>query len=159
MSSESDKEDPIDVELVRKLAALLTETGLTEIEVEGGGLRVKVVSRGLNVTDVESIPAISVGHAPQALIGGPREATAPAAAPRGEVVKSPMVGTVYLQSGPGTDPFVSVGALVTAGQTLMIIDAMKTMNPIPAPRAGRVIEILVDDEQPVEFGEPLVVIE
>ena len=158
--SDDGKPDPIDVDLVRKLADLLTETGLTEIEVEGGGFRVKV-ARGLNVIDVESIQALPAGPAPQALIGGPAQAAAPAAeaAPRGEVVKSPMVGTVYLQSGPGTPQFVSIGAQVTAGQTLMIIDAMKTMNPIPAPRAGRIIEILVDDEQPVEFGEPLVVIE
>ncbi len=156
--SEDGTSGPIDVELVRKLADLLTETGLTEIEVEGGGFRVKV-ARGLSVTDVESIQALPAA-APQALIGGPAPAAAaPAAQPRGEVVKSPMVGTVYLQSGAGADPFVSIGAQVTAGQTLMIIDAMKTMNPIPAPRAGKVIEILVDDEQPVEFGEPLVVIE
>ena len=157
MSSDDGKPDPIDVDMVRKLADLLTETGLTEIEVEGGGFRVKV-ARGLNVMDVESIQALPAAPAPQALIGGPAAATTPDV-PRGEVVKSPMVGTVYLQSGPGTPPFVSIGAQVTAGQTLMIIDAMKTMNPIPAPRAGRVIEILVDDEQPVEFGEPLVVIE
>ncbi len=156
--SDDGKPDPIDVDLVRKLADLLTETGLTEIEVEGGGFRVKV-ARGLNVMDVESIQALPAGPAPQALIGGPAAAPAAEAAPRGEVVKSPMVGTVYLQSGPGTPAFVSIGAQVTAGQTLMIIDAMKTMNPIPAPRAGRIIEILVDDEQPVEFGEPLVVIE
>ena len=158
MSSDDGKPDPIDVDMVRKLADLLTETGLTEIEVEGGGFRVKV-ARGLNVMDVESIQALPAAAAPQALIGGPAPAAPAAEAPRGEVVKSPMVGTVYLQSGPGTPAFVSIGAQVTAGQTLMIIDAMKTMNPIPAPRAGRIIEILVDDEQPVEFGEPLVVIE
>jgi len=80
-------------------------------------------------------------------------------APAGDVVKSPMVGTVYLQSGPDSDPFVSPGDQVSQGQTLLIIEAMKTMNPIAAPRAGVVRQVLVDNEQPVEFGEPLVVIE
>ncbi|CAA9357952.1 MAG: Biotin carboxyl carrier protein of acetyl-CoA carboxylase, partial [uncultured Microvirga sp.] len=87
---------------------------------------------------------------------------APAAAeeaPRGEPVKSPMVGTVYMSAQPGADAFIQVGDKVTQGQTLLIIEAMKTMNPIPAPRAGTILQILVDNEQPVEFGEPLVVIE
>ena len=88
-------------------------------------------------------------------------APAPAAeAPtRGDAVKSPMVGTVYLQPQPGAEPFIKVGAQVAAGQTLLIVEAMKTMNPIPAPKAGKILQILVDDAQPVEFGEPLVVIE
>ncbi len=91
----------------------------------------------------------------------PAAPAAPAAPalPAGEVVKSPMVGAVYLQSTPGAEPFVKPGDTVTQGQTLMIIEAMKTMNPVPAPRAGKVLQILVDDAQPVEFGEPLVVLE
>ena len=84
---------------------------------------------------------------------------APSAAVRGDAVKSPMVGTVYLQPSPDAPKFVKVGDTVTAGQTLMIVEAMKTMNPIPAPKAGKVVEVLVEDGQPVEFGEPLVVIE
>ena len=83
----------------------------------------------------------------------------PAARAKGDTVNSPMVGTVYLQPQPGADPFIKVGDTVTAGQTLFIIEAMKTMNPIPAPKGGRIVEILVSDAQPVEFGEPLAVIE
>ena len=159
MSDEERKDDPIDIELVRRLADLLAETGLTEIEIESGPLRVKV-ARGLSVADVESIPALQAPAQPAVLIGAPQPAAAPAAPElRGEVVKSPMVGTVYLQANPGAAPFVKVGDRVEAGQTLVIIDAMKTMNPVPAPRAGKVLQVLVDDEQPVEFGEPLVVLE
>ncbi len=157
MADDEGKDDPIDIELVRRLADLLTETGLTEIEVEKGALRVKV-ARGLSVADVESIPALQAPAQPAGLIAAPGAQPAPAEM-RGELVKSPMVGTVYLQPNPGADPFVKVGERVEEGQTLVIIDAMKTMNPVPAPRAGRVLQILVDDEQPVEFGEPLVVIE
>ncbi|WP_304440892.1 biotin/lipoyl-containing protein, partial [Phenylobacterium sp. CCH9-H3] len=94
--------------------------------------------------------------------GAPAPAPTPAAAPAragGDEVKSPMVGTIYLQPNPGSPAFVKVGDTVEAGQTLFIVEAMKTMNPIPAPRAGKVVEILVDDAQPVEFGEPLAIIE
>jgi len=158
MPKENGPDDPIDVELVRRLADLLTDTGLTEIEVERGGLRIKVV-RGIAGAYVESIPALQAQGAP-ALIAGPTPAAPSAPAPAaGDVVKSPMVGTVYLQTNPGAPVLVKPGDRVTAGQTLMIIEAMKTMNPIPAPRAGVVLEILVDDEQPVEFGEPLLVLE
>jgi len=130
--------DPIDARLVRRLADILTETGLSEIEVEHAGLKIRVAKQ---------------------LAAAPAQVTyaAPAQA-RGDAVKSPMVGTVYLQPEPGAEPFVKVGDTVSAGQTLMIIEAMKTMNPIPAPKAGKVVEILVEDGQPVEFGEPLVVI-
>jgi acetyl-CoA carboxylase biotin carboxyl carrier protein len=86
-------------------------------------------------------------------------APAPVARAAGDAVNSPMVGTVYLQPQPGAASFIKVGDTVAAGQTLMIIEAMKTMNPIPAPRAGKVVEIMVADAQPVEFGEPLVIIE
>jgi acetyl-CoA carboxylase biotin carboxyl carrier protein len=152
------KDDPIDVELIRRLADLLGETGLSEIEVERGGMRIKV-ARTVSVSYVES--ARSAAPAPAAAPSAGAAAAAPAAQepPRGDVVKSPMVGTCYLQANPGAEPFVRVGMQVSEGQTLMIVEAMKTMNPIPSPRAGKVLEILVDDGQPVEFGEPLVVLE
>ncbi len=158
MPADNGKDEQIDVELVRKLADLLAESGLTEIEVERNGLKIRV-ARSQTVAEVETIPAIA-SAAPQAALPAPRSAVAQAPAEaRGELVKSPMVGTVYLQANPGDPPFVKPGSVVSAGQTLLIIDAMKTMNPIPAPRAGKVLEVLVDDEQPVEFGEPLVVLE
>ena len=154
--------DPFDARLVRKLADILTETGLSEIEIEHGGLKVRVA---------KTLTASHVVHAAQAApVAAPAPAPAPAAssapaaeaAPRqyaGEVVKSPMVGTIYMQAQPDAPAFIKVGDTVTAGQTLMIVEAMKTMNPIPAPKGGKIVEILVEDSQPVEFGEPLVVIE
>ena len=147
--------DPIDARLVRRLAAILNDTGLTEIEVERGDMRIKVARN------------VGVAAAPQAFYAAPAAApirpAKPAARPaeaehEGDVVNSPMVGTVYLQPEPGAQPFVRVGDTVSEGQTLLIIEAMKTMNPIPAPRAGRILEMLVADGQPVEFGEPLAVI-
>jgi|WetSurMetagenome_2_1015567.scaffolds.fasta_scaffold15353_6 acetyl-CoA carboxylase biotin carboxyl carrier protein len=159
MAADKGKDDPIDVELVRKLAELLNESSLTEIEVERGDLRVRV-TRGLSVAEAQ-VPMFA-SHAPIAAAAPAvvQAATPAAAAPvRGDAVKSPMVGTVYLQPNPGAEQFVRPGDQVAAGQTLMIIEAMKTMNPVPAPRAGRVVEILVDDGQPVEFGQPLVVLE
>ena len=151
----------IDTKLVRKLAGILTDTGLTEIEVERGGLRVRVARQTSQV--VHAAPAAAPAPAPAAAAASAAAAPAPSAAPaapaRGEQVKSPMVGTVYLAPQPGADPFVKVGDKVAAGQTLLIVEAMKTMNPIPAPRAGTVLEILVSDSDPVEFGEPLVVLE
>jgi len=150
--------DPIDARLVRKLADILTETGLSEIEIEHAGLRIRV-AKTLTAAPVQmAVPAPAPQPAPSAAPAAPAMAEATAAA-RGETIKSPMVGTVYLQPQPGADAYVRVGDTVAAGQTLMIVEAMKTMNPIPAPRAGRVLEILVEDAQPVEFGEPLVVIE
>jgi len=154
--------DPIDARLVRKLADILTDTGLSEIEVEHGGLRIRV-AKTLTAAPLQFAAAAPVQIAAPAAAPAqpapatPTEAAAPARA--GELVKSPMVGTVYLQPQPGSDPFIKVGDTVAAGQTLMIVEAMKTMNPIPAPKGGRVVEILVEDAQPVEFGEPLVVIE
>jgi len=148
--------DPIDARLVRRLAAILNDTGLTEIEVERGDLRIKVA---------RSAGPAALGPAVYAAPPASLPAAAPAAAPRaatteieGEVVKSPMVGTVYLQPEPGAAPFVRVGDMVTEGQTLLIVEAMKTMNPIPATKSGRLLELLVSDGQPVEFGEPLAVI-
>ena len=150
--------DQIDTRLVRKLADILTETNLSEIEVEHDGLKIRV-AKTLTAAPMQMY-APAAGPAPMA----PAPAAAPAldAAPArasGDVVKSPMVGSVFLQPNPGSDAFVKLGDTVTAGQTLMIIEAMKTMNPIPATKAGKVVEILVGDGDPVEFGEPLVVIE
>ncbi|MDO8800364.1 acetyl-CoA carboxylase biotin carboxyl carrier protein [Phenylobacterium sp.] len=155
--------DPIDARLVRKLADILTDTGLTEIEVEHSGLKIRV-ARTLTAAPAQYVQQAPMAAAPlQAAPVAVAAATsdAPAAATRaaGDVVKSPMVGTVYMQPAPDSPAFVKVGDTVAAGQTLMIIEAMKTMNPIPATKAGKVVEILVGDGDPVEFGEPLVVIE
>jgi acetyl-CoA carboxylase biotin carboxyl carrier protein len=154
--------DPIDARLVRRLADILTETGLSEIEVEHSGLKIRV-AKTLTAAPMQMMHAAPAAPAPAPVAAAASsstassEATAPARA-NGEVIKSPMVGSVYLQPEPGAEPFVKVGDTVAAGQTLMIIEAMKTMNPIPAPHAGRIVEILVEDGQPVEFGEPLAVI-
>ena len=153
--------DSIDARLVRKLADILTDTGLSEIEVESDGLKIRVAK----TLTAAPAPAPVYAAAPAPAVAAPAaapEAPAAAAAPaarKGDVVNSPMVGTVYLQPQPGADAFIKVGDQVQAGQTLMIVEAMKTMNPIPAPKGGRVVEILVADAQPVEFGEPLIVIE
>jgi acetyl-CoA carboxylase biotin carboxyl carrier protein len=159
-NGDSGKAEPIDTRLVRKLADILNATDLTEIEVERGDLKIKVARQPVFA---HAAPAPMVQHAAPAPISAAVAASAPAApasAPaRGDAVKSPMVGTIYLAAQPGADPFIKVGDKVAAGQTLLIVEAMKTMNPIPAPRAGKVLEILVDDAQPVEFGEPLVVLE
>ena len=149
--------DTIDSRLVRKLADILTETGLSEIEVEQGDLKIRVAKT------LTAAPQVHYAPAPAPVASAPAPgAAAPAAAPAraaGDAVKSPMVGTVYLQPNPGSPSFVSVGDTVEAGQTLFIIEAMKTMNPVPAPRAGKIVEILIGDAQPVEFGEPLAIIE
>ena len=152
--------DPIDARLVRKLADILTDTGLSEIEVEHGTLKIRV-AKTLTAAPVTyaAAPATMAAAPVAAPAAAPVAADAPAAVRRGEEIKSPMVGTVYLQPQPESPAFVKVGDSVAAGQTLMIIEAMKTMNPIPAPRAGKVLEILVGDGQPVEFGEALVLIE
>jgi acetyl-CoA carboxylase biotin carboxyl carrier protein len=143
----------IDHELIRELARLLDETGLTEIEIERAGLRVRVGRAAASAPVAVAVPA-----APQAstATAGPMPAD-PAKHPG--VVTSPMVGTAYVGPEPGAPPFVDVGSKVLVGETLMIIEAMKTMNQIPAPRAGTVIQILIEDGTPVEFGEPLMIIE
>jgi acetyl-CoA carboxylase biotin carboxyl carrier protein len=137
--------------LIRELAGLLDETSLTEIEIERAGLRVRVAR---NISIAASLPPNMQTAAPAPAAAAPAEA-----AKHPGVVPSPMVGTVYWASEPGAKPFIEVGAQVSVGQTLMIIEAMKTMNQIPSPRAGTVTQILVEDGQPVEFGEPLVIIE
>ncbi len=153
----------IDARLVRKLADILKDTGLSEIEVEHAGLKIRV-ARELTVaaaatTYVQAPQAYAAPVAAAPVAEAPTAAPAPAARASGDLVKSPMVGTVYMSPQPGADAFIKVGDSVTAGQTLLIVEAMKTMNPISAPKAGKVVEILVGDAQPVEFGEPLVVIE
>ena len=158
MAAVKGKDDPVDLEMVRKLADLLNETGLGEIEIERGELRVRV-ARGGSYEPYSMIAAPPPAHqAPPAPAAAAAATPAPAQS-RGDAVKSPMVGTAYLQPNPDAEPFVRPGSQVAAGQTLLIIEAMKTMNPVPAPKAGRVVEILVEDGQPVEFGQPLVVIE
>jgi acetyl-CoA carboxylase biotin carboxyl carrier protein len=149
--------DSMEIELVRRLADLLSETNLTEIEVEQDGLRIRVARGAAPASSVQAF-AYPAAAAPPAAAPA-HAAGAPSEPARGDVVKSPMVGTCYLQANPGAPPFIQVGAQVEQGQTLMIVEAMKTMNPIPSPRAGRVLEILVDDGQPVEFGEALIVLE
>jgi acetyl-CoA carboxylase biotin carboxyl carrier protein len=156
----SDGPDPIDTRLVRRLAGILNDTGLSEIEVERGDLKIRVartVAAAATVVHAAPAPVAAPAPTPGASAAAP-EFTGEALPP-GEVVKSPMVGTVYLQPQPGANPFVKVGDTVSQGQTLLIIEAMKTMNPIPAPKAGVVRAILAEDGQPVEFGEPLAVIE
>ncbi|WP_333585573.1 acetyl-CoA carboxylase biotin carboxyl carrier protein [Phenylobacterium sp.] len=150
--------EQIDARLVRKLADILTETGLTEIEVERDDLKIRV-ARQVTVTATVAAPAPATAAPAPAAPSAVDAAPAAPARKAGDAVNSPMVGTVYLQPQPGAPSFIKVGDTVQSGQTLMIIEAMKTMNPIPAPRAGKVVEILVADAQPVEFGEPLVIIE
>ena len=146
-----------DSALIRELALLLDETSLTEIEIERAGLRVRVAR---NVSIAASVPAAVQAAASATVLAA--SAAAAAAADLSEhpgAVPSPMVGTAYWSHEPGAKPFIEVGAKVAVGQTLVIIEAMKTMNQIPSPRAGTVTQILVEDGQPVEFGEPLVIIE
>ena len=147
----SEGKSAIDQDLIRELARLLEETGLTEIEIESAGLRVRV-GRAAAVAAHVAPPA------PAAPLPGAPAAPVDLAKHPGAVT-SPMVGTAYVGPEPGAPPFVEIGSKVVAGDTLLIIEAMKTMNQIPAPRSGTVTEILIEDGQPVEFGEPLIIIE
>ena len=145
---------------IKELAELLSETGLTEIEVETGDMRIKVARQGTAVSAV--VPQVAAAPAPAEAAPEPKEAApAPAPAPADHPggVKSPMVGTAYLAPEPGSANFVKVGDTVSEGQTILIVEAMKTMNPISAPRAGKVTQILISNEQPVEFDEVLMIIE
>jgi acetyl-CoA carboxylase biotin carboxyl carrier protein len=144
-----------DSALIRELALLLDETNLSEIEIERAGLRVRV-ARNISVS-ASMPPSYPHPAAPTALAAAPVDVADLAKHPG--AVPSPMVGTAYWASEPGAKPFIEVGTKVTVGQTLLIIEAMKTMNQIPSTRAGTVTQILVEDGQPVEFGEPLVIIE
>jgi len=144
----------VDHALIHELTKLLDETGLTEIEIEQDGQRVRV-ARG---TVANAAPAPRVAAAPPQPVAESIKAPIDPAKHPGVVV-SPMVGTAYGSPEPGAKPFIEIGSHVKAGDTLLIIEAMKTMNQIPAPRAGTVLQILFEDGQPVEFGEPLVIIE
>jgi acetyl-CoA carboxylase biotin carboxyl carrier protein len=146
----------IEADLVRQLAELLDQNGLTEIEVEDGDRKI-VVRRNLTVAAAPAPAPAAPAPAPSSEPSAPAAAIAPASHPG--AVKSPMVGTVFLAGEPGARPFVSPGAKVKEGDTLVIIEAMKVMNPIVAPRAGTVSEVLVVDAQPVEYDQPLVILE
>src|SRR5215467_10835396 len=142
----------VDEEVVRTLARLLDETRLTEIEIEQRGLRVRI-ARQVTVTSTPPLPEATRAIA----TAMPAGAIDPSQHPG--VVASPMVGTAYRAAEPGAKPFCEVGSVVKAGDTLLIVEAMKTLNQIPAPKAGTVVQILFEDAQPVEFGEPLMIIE
>lgn len=148
-----------DSALVRELALLLDETSLTEIEIERAGLRLRV-ARNISVAATMPMPMATAPAALPVTAGAaaPASAAADMSKHPGAVI-SPMVGTAYWAPEPGAKPFIDVGTKVSVGQTLLIIEAMKTMNQIPSPRAGTVTQILVEDGQPVEYGEPLVIIE
>jgi acetyl-CoA carboxylase biotin carboxyl carrier protein len=152
----------VDLDLVKQLAALLGESNLTEIEVEDGDRKIKVARGGQTVTYAappsqppSGLPAVAHDPVPASQAGA--AVSAPAEHPG--TVKSPMVGTAYLAASPEAAPFVSVGASVAEGDTLLIIEAMKVMNPIVAPKGGKVVRVLVENGQPVEFDQPLVVVE
>ncbi|NTF32060.1 acetyl-CoA carboxylase biotin carboxyl carrier protein [Rhizobium skierniewicense] len=160
----SEKKHGIDKELIRDLANILNDTDLSEIEVEQDDLRIRV-SRAAPAAPIYATapqyapaPAAAPVTAAPAVAPGTAAPAAPARNPA-NTVTSPMVGTVYLSSAPGARPFIEVGATVKEGQTLLIVEAMKTMNQIPATKSGKVTEIIVNDSQPVEYGEALVVIE
>lgn len=143
----------VDSDLVRKLADLLGETGLSEIEYESTGRRIRVARQigGAAMVSVDAHPAA----APQA----PADADDTPAQRKGTPILSPMVGTVFASPEPGAEPFIRVGDTITEGQTVMLIEAMKTYNPIRATASGKVVQILVGDSTPVEFGEELLLVE
>ena len=157
-----------DSQVIKDLAELLNATGLTEIEIESGGMRIKVARSGGHAATayVPAPPPVETAVAAPAAAQASTEAaasseSAPAEDPASHpgAVKSPMVGTAYLSPEPGAAAFIKVGDTVSEGQTLLIVEAMKTMNPITAPRAGKITQIIVQNEQPVEFDQPLVIIE
>ncbi|MBC2773671.1 acetyl-CoA carboxylase biotin carboxyl carrier protein [Rhizobium sp. AQ_MP] len=158
----ADKKSGIDQALIRDLANILNDTDLTEIEVEQDDLRIRVSRNGTPVAmpmpayNYQAAPAPAPAAAPVAAAAAP---AAPAGRDLSKAVTAPMVGTVYLAPAPGARPFIEVGSTVKEGQTLLIIEAMKTMNQIPSPKSGKVVEIVIDDASPVEYGEPLVIIE
>jgi len=142
-----------DEDLVRRLSSLLAETGLSEIEYEANGQRIRV-ARHVGGAANSAVPMVPAAPGVAATASAPSAESVP-----DNAVVSPMVGTAYVSSEPGSKPFVAVGDQVREGQTVLIIEAMKVMNPIPAPRSGRITRIMVQDGQPVEFGEPLMVID
>lgn len=152
----ADKKPGIDQTLIRDLANILNETDLTEIEVEQEDLRIRVSRAGTPQYVSAPVPAMA---APVQAVAAAQAAAPESGRASKNAVTAPMVGTAYLSPAPGSRPFVEAGATVKEGQTILIIEAMKTMNQIPAPRSGRVVEILVEDGAPVEYGEALIVIE
>ncbi|MDE0800565.1 MAG: acetyl-CoA carboxylase biotin carboxyl carrier protein subunit [Rhodospirillaceae bacterium] len=146
--------DEIKSDLVRHLANILEETDLSEIEYDNGSLRIRVARQGRETAVMMPAP-IAPSAAPAAVV----ESTPDTAPHHPGAVKAPMVGVSFLASEPDTPPFCKVGDSVTEGQTLLLIEAMKTFNPVPAPKAGKVAKILVSDGQPVEFDQPLIIIE
>jgi len=158
--SAKDKDKIVDHDLIRELAELLTETGLTEIEFERDDTRIRVARNQMPVAaQFPSVPATPSPPAQQPEQPKPPAAPSEDMAEHPGVVLSPMVGTAYFSPEPGARPFVDVGETVREGQTVLIVEAMKTMNQIPAPRSGTVTRILIEDGQPVEYGEPLMIIE
>jgi acetyl-CoA carboxylase biotin carboxyl carrier protein len=157
MASKPMAEEKKTEDLIRELATLLNDTGLTEIEIEREGLRVRVARAP--ATQVAMVGAAGHAAAAAPVVATPVAVVAVDPAKHPGVVPSPMVGTAYRSPEPGAKAFVDVGSTVKAGDTLLIIEAMKTMNQIPAPRGGTVTQILFDDGQPVEFGESLMIIE
>ncbi|MEA3535181.1 acetyl-CoA carboxylase biotin carboxyl carrier protein [Rhizobium sp. CC-YZS058] len=154
----ADKKTGIDQALIRDLANILNETDLTEIEVEQEDLRIRVSRAGTPHYVTAPLQAPAPAAAPAGSSAAPA-AAAESARTSKNAVTAPMVGTAYLSPAPGARPFVEVGASVKEGQTILIIEAMKTMNQIPAPRSGKVVDVLVEDGAPVEYGEALIVIE
>jgi acetyl-CoA carboxylase biotin carboxyl carrier protein len=151
----STKKTDVDQQLIRDLAGILNDTNLSEIEVELGDLKIRVARQAAPIQAYAPPPPPAAVYAPAATV-----APAPAAEDLSRnAVPSPMVGTAYLSPSPDAKPFVEVGQTVREGQTLLIIEAMKTMNQIPSPRSGKVTAILIEDAQPVEYGMPLLVIE
>jgi acetyl-CoA carboxylase biotin carboxyl carrier protein len=161
LAASGEKGMRIDTSLVRELAELLSENELTEIEVEDGGRRIKVV-RGIGPMIAAAAPAFAAAPATTAPpIHGKEDTGGQSAAVEevdGTTIKSPMVGTAFMSPEPGGAPFIEVGKPVRAGDTLLIVEAMKVMNPITAPAGGTVKKIMVADAQPVEFDQPLVII-
>jgi acetyl-CoA carboxylase biotin carboxyl carrier protein len=159
MAKETKDRDSTEKALIRELAELLNETGLSEIEIAREGLKIRVARQTMAsaVVQAQAAPAATAARGSEGLAAPLKTGPDPASHPG--CVKSPMVGTAYRSPDPGAAPFIDIGTRVVQGQTLMIIEAMKTMNHIPAPKAGTVKEILIENGQPVEFGEPLVIVE
>jgi len=155
----AEKNGKFDTGLIRELAAILREADLGEIEIEQSGVRIKVAKGGGAVHYAAAPAAAPAAQAPAAPAAAAAPATKASLRDHPGAVKSPMVGTVYLQAEEGAPKFVKVGDTVNAGATLLLIEAMKTFNPVTAPRGGKVTQILIENQQPVEFGEPLVIIE
>ncbi|RYC17592.1 acetyl-CoA carboxylase biotin carboxyl carrier protein [Ciceribacter ferrooxidans] len=155
----AEKKSGIDQALIRDLANILNETDLTEIEVEQDELRIRVSRSGPQMVAMQQAPAYQLPAAAAAPVAAAPAIAAEPARNLANAVTAPMVGTAYLAPAPGARPFIEVGSIVKEGQTLLIIEAMKTMNQIPAPRSGKVVEILIEDARPVEYGEPMLIIE